>query len=717
MDRRTVPVGTLSMTGLVGTDGILNLIHEINRCTALVCTLQERNNAPRIPVSGKLLSVTVLLSLFKTAITSSDRRHFRPIVSEDSMHHVKLFLLIVFALCASQPTLAEGTGLPMPKEIKRAYERGTRSMDGRPGPRYWQNSADYDISVNVNPAKRFLEGSERISYRNNSLDTLKTLVFRLYQNMNQPTAPRGTSIGVNAVTDGMRLQELSIDGVERTLFPTSEEVRIDHTVMRVTPPVPLPPGSITSISVKWSFTIPVTTGEGGGNPRMGAYENGSLFLAYWFPRLAVYDDIRGWDLLPYDGENEFYHDYGNMRVAITVPDSCGVWATGMLNNPEQVLREPFLARYRQALTSDSVVRIIDASDLQGKPPYTASAKGNTWIFEASDVPDVAFGVGARYRWDAVAAKVGERRVLVDAAYDAQSTSFQTAADEGRITVEMMSAARPGVPFPYPAMTVFNGYYGMEFPMIVNDGTFGNRITDVYVHSHEIAHTYFPFMVGINETRYAWMDEGMAYFLPVDVQKSLSKYDHMNRAARGYERFSGSEMDYPMIMPSVASSGDNLQVIGYLKPAMAFAVLRDMLGEERFDTALREFIASWTSKHPLPWDFFHTFDRVTGEKLEWFWRSWFFDFGMPDLAIAGVRTTERNTRITVTRNGSIPVPILVTVNFGGGEKRTIHRPASVWADGATEAIIDIETNTAIESVQLGGGWIPDGKPSDNTWKPS
>jgi hypothetical protein len=239
-------------------------------------------------------------------------------------------LLIAVALLNTGEALAEGGGLPMPKEIKRAYERGSRSMDGRPGPAYWQNAADYDISVNVNPAKRLLEGSARISYRNNSPDTLKTLVFRLYQNLNLPTAPRGTAIGVNAVTDGMRLQHISIDGAELNQLPGSEEVQIDHTVMRVRPPLPLPPGSTSAISVTWSFTIPMSTGEGGGNPRMGAYENGSMFLAYWFPRLAVYDDVRGWDLLPYNGEHEFYHDYGSMRAAITVPDSYGVWATGML---------------------------------------------------------------------------------------------------------------------------------------------------------------------------------------------------------------------------------------------------------------------------------------------------------------------------------------------------------------------------------------------------
>jgi hypothetical protein len=367
------------------------------------------------------------------------------------------------------------------------------------------------------------------------------------------------------------------------------------------------------------------------------------------------------------------------------------------------------------LASDTVIRIIGDADVVGPSPYRQAARGNTWIFEAANVPDFAFGLAPGYRWDAVAAKVNGRRILISAAYDPASTSFQTVADEGRVTVEMMSRERPGVPFPYPAMTVFNGYYGMEFPMIVNDGTFGSRISDVYVHTHEIAHTYFPFMVGTNETRYAWMDEGMAYFLPVDVQKALTNYDHMIRAARGYERFSGSEMDYPMILPSVASSGDNLQVIGYLKPALAFAVLRDMIGEARFDRALKDFIMRWESRHPLPWDFFFTYNESTGENLDWFWRRWFFDFGMPDLAIQSVRLNGTNTHITVARNGSMPVPVQLSLKLDNGEERSIHRAASIWADGSSEAVFEIETDRPIRTIQLGGGWIPDGKPSDNFWK--
>lgn len=602
----------------------------------------------------------------------------------------------------------------MPKEVKRAYERGTRSADGKPGSRYWQNSADYTITARIDPATRLLEGNENITYINNSPDTLRTIVFRLYQNLNLPTAPRATAIGANAVTEGMRIRELRVNGSK--LYPDGQKdaLRIDHTVMYLRLPAPLPPGSSVAIEIGWTFTIPVSTGEGGGNPRMGAYENGSMFLAYWFPRIAVYDDVRGWDLLPYNGEHEFYHDYGRMQVSITVPERYGVWASGTLKNADHVLKQSVLNRFRTALTSDSVVRIIDTDDLRTSP-FKPSEKGNTWLFEAEQVPDFAFGVAAGYLWDAVSANVEGRRVMVNAAYDPASTSFTTVAHEGRLTVEMMSKERPGIPFPYPAITVFNGYYGMEFPMIVNDGTFGSRVNDVYVHTHEIAHTYFPFMVGTNETRYAWMDEGMAYFLPVDVQKALSNYDHMIRAARGYERFSGSEMDYPMMLPSVASSGNDLQIIGYLKPALAFAVLRDMLGETRFDEALKDFVRHWESRHPLPWDFFNTFNRSSGENLDWFWKGWFFDFGMPDLGIATVQLDAANTRITIARKGSMPLPVLLTLTLDNGEERTMQRPASIWADGSSEAVFEVKTDRPVRSIVLGGGWIPDGKPSDNSWR--
>lgn len=626
------------------------------------------------------------------------------------MHASRLLPVICVLTFFPCTMLAGNDGLPMPREIQRAFDRGTRAMDGAPGPKYWQNSADYDITVTVNPVRRFLDGKERILYTNHSPDSIRTLVFRLYQNLNLPTAPRGTSLGTKAITDGMRIHSLGVDGVERSLLPGSEEVRIDHTVMYVRLPKPLAPGGQTTVDVAWSFTIPVNTGEGGGNPRMGAYENGAMFLAYWFPRIAVYDDVRGWDLLPHDGEHEFYHDYGDMRVAITVPDSCGVWATGTLSNPEEVLRDPWLARYRAASSSDTVLRIVDGSDV----PYVRNARGNTWKFSATKVPDFAFGVAAGYRWDAVGAEVEDRRVLVDAAYDPASTSFRTVAEESKAAVEMLSSERPGIPFPYPAITVFNGNHGMEFPMIVNDGVFGNRITDVYVHVHEIAHSYFPFMVGVNETRYAWMDEGMAYFLPVDIQKHLTNYDHMIRAARSYERFAGTEMDYPMMLPSVASSGDNLQIIGYLKPALAFGVLRDMLGEERFDSALRTFMRNWEGRHPLPWDFFHTFNTATGEQLDWFWRAWFFEHGMPDLGIAAVKQEQEGTKVVIHRKGSMPIPVKLLITGTDGSTRTLHRSAAVWADGSREIMVELPSGEEIRSIRLGGEWIPDAQPADNTW---
>lgn len=626
------------------------------------------------------------------------------------MHASRLLPVICVLTFFPCTMLAGNDGLPMPREIQRAFDRGTRAMDGAPGPKYWQNSADYDITVTINPVRRFLDGKERILYTNHSPDSIRTLVFRLYQNLNLPTAPRGTSLGEKAITDGMRIQSLGVDGVERSLLPGSEEVRIDHTVMYVRLPKPLAPGGRTTVDVAWSFTIPVNTGEGGGNPRMGAYENGAMFLAYWFPRIAVYDDVRGWDLLPHDGEHEFYHDYGDMRVAITVPDSCGVWATGTLSNPEEVLRDPWLARYHAASSSDTVLRIVDGSDV----PYVRNARGNTWKFSATKVPDFAFGVAAGYRWDAVGAEVEDRRVLVDAAYDPASTSFRTVAEESKAAVEMLSSKRPGIPFPYPAITVFNGNHGMEFPMIVNDGVFGNRITDVYVHVHEIAHSYFPFMVGVNETRYAWMDEGMAYFLPVDIQKHLTNYDHMIRAARSYERFAGTEMDYPMMLPSVASSGDNLQIIGYLKPALAFGVLRDMLGEERFDSALRTFMRNWEGRHPLPWDFFHTFNTATGEQLDWFWRAWFFEHGMPDLGIAAVKQEQEGTKVVIHRKGSMPIPVKLLITGTDGSTRTLHRSAAVWADGSREITVELPSGEDIRSIRLGGEWIPDAQPADNTW---
>ena len=626
------------------------------------------------------------------------------------------YLLLSFLLFPfMHEALAGGEGLYMPRDIRRAYEHGTRAWNGAPGAKYWQNEAHYRIRVTVMPERRLLQGDAVITYRNNAPDTLRRLVLKLHQNMNRKGAARLSSLGERAVTEGMRISTLTAGGMARTILPGSEEAVVDGGNLTVALPNPLPPGASVELTVSWDFTIPVNTGEGGGNPRMGSYENGSIFVAYWYPKLAVYDDVHGWDMHSYDGEHEFYADYGAMDVEITVPERYGVWATGTLENADAVLREPYLARYRAAMKSDTVVRIVNEAEAAGQSPYIASSRGVTWRFHGKHVPDFAFGMARGYCWDGVSANTGEGRVFVDAAYDPSSKSFQTATAEAKETVEMMSAARPGVPFPYPVMTVFNGHYGMEFPMIVNDGEFPNRILNVYVHAHEIAHAYFPFMVGVNETRYAWMDEAMAYFLPVDVQKKQSNYDHMIRAARGYERFAGTEMDYPLLIPALASWGDQLQVLAYIKPAIALNILRDAMGAERFDAALRGFIERWEGRHPLPWDFFFTFNDLGGENLDWFWRPWFFEPGYPDLAITKVESRAGSTEVTVTRVGSMPVPVHIDVTLQGGETKRVAESAAVWKGGAGEATFRIDHSVPVTSLRLGANWIPDSDHTNNSWK--
>jgi hypothetical protein len=631
------------------------------------------------------------------------------------MHCIRYSILSLIILVLSSQAFAGGEGLYMPRDIRRAYDRGTRGWNGAPGAKYWQNSADYRIRVSVEPASRLLEGEETVTYRNNSPDTLRRIVLKLHQNMNRRGAARLSPLGDLAVTEGMRVSAIAVGGVPRNLFPGSEEAQVEGGNLTITLPQPLAPGNALEITAAWDFTIPVNTGEGGGNPRMGKYENGAFFIAYWYPKLAVYDDVHGWDMHSYDGEHEFYADYGEMDVEITVPERYGVWATGTLENAAEVLREPYLSRFRAAQKSDSVVRIVNEAEAAGKSPYLAGARGSVWRFRAASVPDFAFGLARGYRWDGVSANAGAHRVFVDAAYDPASKSFATATAEARETVEMMSAARPGVPFPYPAVTVFNGYYGMEFPMIVNDGEFPNRILNVYVHAHEIAHNYFPFMVGVNETRYAWMDEGLAYFLPVDVQKKQSGYDHMIRAARGYERVAGTEQDYPLLIPALASDGDQLQVLAYIKPATALTILRDVMGAERFDAALRGFITRWEGRHPLPWDFFFTFNDLGGENYDWFWRPWFFDPGYPDLAIGNVKSGQGGTEVTVIRRGNMPVPVHLDVTLAGGGTQAVRESAAIWKAGATEATFTIEHSVPVSTLRLGGTWVPDSDATNNTWK--
>ena len=451
--------------------------------------------------------------------------------------------------------------------------------------------------------------------------------------------------------------------------------------------------------------------------RMGAYDSSSFFVAYWYPQVAVYDDIDGWDRNNYSGTQEFYNDFGNFDVEIKMPHEFLVWGTGTFVNPDEILSEKYLNKYKEAQISDTVVNIVKQEDYNSGP-ITKGKDFNIWKFKAEYVPDFAFAVSDHYLWDAGSVVVDEttgRKVVVGAAYKKESEDFYEVAEIGINTIKSLSTDLPGVPFPYPNITVFNGSGGMEFPMMVNDGSASSRAGTVGVTSHEITHTYFPFYMGINERKYAFMDEGMAVMLPFDLQKELEPAStQRERNALGYESIAGEEMEMPLIVPSTLLTGRSYRTSAYARPGLAYEFLQDYLGRDKFRSVLKEYIKRWNGKHPIPYDFFFTFNEMAGEDLSWYWKPWFFEFGYPDLSIKEVKSGMESSKVEIEKIGIIPIPLKLRVTFADETFEEYYKTVEVWKQGNLDYTVEIPGDRKIVKVELGSTEIPDVDRGNNVY---
>ena len=376
---------------------------------------------------------------------------------------MRLFFCLT-GLIIALPALAQ-PGLPVPRNLQSLYTKGTRSLSGQPGPRYWQNSADYDLSVSFDPASRRVAGTVAILYHNNSPDSLRQLWFKLYPNLYQQGAPRSKAFAPEDLGEGMKITALTINGEN---FDVSK-LAIDATNL----PVPLRRaiGAHQAATVKATYAYILNKGS---HQRTGEVEPGAAFVAYFFPRIAVYDDIDGWNRVPYTGDQEFYNDFCTFKAAITVPKHFLVWATGDLTNIDQVLTKKYAQRLREAEQKDAVTTIISEEDARRRDITIANAQ-NTWRFEAQNVTDFVFATADHYVWQSTSLVVDpatRRRTRVDAAYNPKHEDYKEVISFSRKTVEAMSYTFPKWPFPYAHETVFDGLDQMEYPMMVNDNPTG-----------------------------------------------------------------------------------------------------------------------------------------------------------------------------------------------------------------------------------------------------
>lgn len=597
----------------------------------------------------------------------------------------------------------------MPRNIKEAYKNETRSMDGRPGKNYWQNHARYNITITAMPPDRNIKGSETISYINNSPDTLRSLNIKLFLNIHKPGAPREIGASSDYLTSGVQIDACSVNGDAFTIRDnpsTNLGLRLSKQLL---------PHDSVQISFDWHYEISSKSN------REGMIDSTTYFLAYFYPRIAVYDDQSGWDRMLFVDTHEFYSDFNDYTVTLNVPKNYIVWGTGTLQHPETLLQPTFLKRYNESLASDETIRIVTKEDLMAKNITTQNAL-NSWQFIASNIPDMTFGISDHYLWDGCSAVVDDatkRRASAQAAYNLKAPDYPYVAQFARHSLDWFSHNWPGIAYPYEKTTVFQGFADMEYPMMVNDGSSRDTNNAKFTAEHEIAHTYMPFYMGINETRYGFMDEGWATTFELLIGRDdagIEKADQLYKAFR-VNRWANDPSpgeDVPIASPGDNLSGAALGNNEYGKPSLGYLAMMDLLGDDLFKKCLHAWMDRWNGKHPLPWDFFYTFNNVSGKNLNWFWNNWFFSPHYIDLALKSANKTNKGYSVAIQNIGGMAAPVNVVVNYTDGTKESFHETPAIWEKDQKEAIVSIPIKKEVQSISLDGGIFMDSDKSNNTW---
>jgi hypothetical protein len=653
------------------------------------------------------------------------------------------FLLsLMLAGCSSGRTTASSSSAPTPVPAKgapagaRAMEvpvfegfegavaKGTRLRSGAPGPRYWQQRAEYKLSAELNPVSKRLSGEGTIAYHNHSPDTLATVYVQLLGNLFSPSSRHNTD--VPWAVEGVELSRVAAQGSELTRSSGEGQgpgYAVNGTIMEIRLPRPLAPGGTADLAFAWRLRVPPN-----GAPR-GGQDGEVYFISYWYPQMAVYDDVNGWQTDQYLGTAEFYMGYGDYDVSLTVPEGWLVTGAGELVNPGDVLSDQTRARLDSAAHAPGVVHVVADDD---RTPGTSTAAGKdgklTWHFQARNVRDFAWGASAKYLWDAAPAVAGDidgdgrpDTTLVQTFYRPEMrrlSHWDEGVRYGKHSVEFFSDYL--WPYPYPHMTAVDGPSscgGMEFPMMTCIGG-ANDTLDMYeVINHEVGHMWFPMMVGSDEKRFPWMDEGITQFIQSQGMADFFKgFDDEARNRQPYENLasSGGEVEMMRHGDRYPSYG-TYAVATYYKMATGMVALRAILGEDTFHRALREYGRRWEFKHPTPYDLFNTFEDVSGQDLSWFWRPWFFETWKLDQAIDTVVTAGDSLEVAVSNRGRLPMPVHLVVTRTDGRADSVSVPASVWLDGTKRTTIRVAREPGVKTIEIDPGRdLPDLDRGNQVW---
>ena len=605
-----------------------------------------------------------------------------------------------------------------------------RSSNGSPGPEYWQNSADYEIHASLDPQSKELSASEIIAYTNNSPDELECLWIQLDQNRYRKDA-RAVSVAERpkGFTDGYILDAVEI---EREAHRSKAEFVVSDTRMQIRLPAPLHGhGGQLRIHIRYHYTVP---GSFGDRTSWGESKKGPIFdIAQWYPRMAVYDDLHGWDTLPYL-ENEFYLEYGHFDYYVTVPWNMLVAGSGELVNPQDVLTRTEIQRLAQARNSDQTVMIRDGSEIDDPASRPAHAGTLTWHYRMDKTRDVAFSASTAFVWDAARIQLPDgSTALAMSFYPAESggeSAWGRSTEYLKHSVEDFS--KRWYPYPYSgAVNVAGPTGGMEYPGILFDGVEDAGKVLFWITAHEIGHTWFPMVVGFNERRNAWMDEGFNTF--IDVYESAD-FEHGVYAPKRDAEFApdgGNPVDeiLPVLndpdAPTIMTRADAIQEkyrhpVTYFKSALGLILLREqILGPDRFDWAFRKFIRDWAFRHPSPSDFFRAMESSGGEDLSWFWRGWYMHNWTLDLAVQGAQYTNgdyhQGVDVTIANRGQLVMPSTVEVTFQDGSHSRVKLPVETWIQKSTDTFHLDNTQPVVSITVDPDHVLPDNDRSNNILK--
>ena len=607
-----------------------------------------------------------------------------------------------------------------------------RSANGTPGPMYWQNNSDYIIHATLSEKDTTVFGDVTISYTNNSPDQLDYLWLQLDQNIFKPNS---RSVAATRYPDdyfgvlgnpngGYQIKNVIINQGENSY---SVQPIITDTRMQIRLNTPMKPtGDQVTIKMNFSFVIPID-----GAARFGQQdtENGVIYqIAQWYPRMCVYDDVEGWNTLPYLGLGEFYCDYGNYDYYITAPAEMIVYGSGDLQNPKDVLTAEEIKRLSLASNSDKTITIISADEL-GKPSMRPSSNGNlTWHFKMDNTRDIAFAASKGLIWDAAKINLPSgRKALAMSCYPIESsgdTAWARSTEYLKASIEIYSEHF----FEYPwnnAVSSAGITEGMEYPGMIFNNYKETKASLWFLISHEIGHNWYPMIVGSNERRYMWQDEGLntyMNFIANDIfnngeyETDPSYFEKDFFASRDYTQF----MQYKDPLMTLSDAMDEEQHWQfYGKTAYGLNLLRTVIvGKERFDYAFRKYTEAWAFKHPTPYDFFYSINNGTGENLNWFWKEWFYTTWKLDQAVASVSYVDddpaKGALITIENKGKMMMPVIIKMIQTNGQKETVRLPVEIWARGSNWTFEYASTSIIDKVIIDPENQFPDLERKNNEW---